>query len=172
MHHFRDQNGPFVLNKKCLVQTIVIAFTYLLALFIVQNFKKILPVDPESWECAIFGSKMAHFPKWEFFFRKPVNEICFFFSYLSTCQKSKSDFNLLVKYWWIKNTEMSLVESHLCLQLETYIFPKHAIPEKTNEEIFLKSPKAMFLGHFWPFFPDGDFFQKIRVCYTQLYMGP
>ena len=25
------------------------------------------------------------------------------------------------------------------------------IPDKTNDEIFLKSPKAMFLGHFWPF---------------------
>ena len=35
------------------------------------------------------------------------------------------------------------------------------IPDKTNDVIFLKSPKAMFLGHFWPFLPDGDFFQKI-----------
>ena len=34
-HHFRDQNGPFVLKKKILVQTIVITFIYLLALFIV-----------------------------------------------------------------------------------------------------------------------------------------
>ena len=42
-------------------------------------------------------------PKWpispdENFFRKPVNEPCFFHSCLSTCQKSKSDINLLVKY--------------------------------------------------------------------------
>ena len=26
------------------------------------------------------------------------------------------------------------------------------IPDKTNDVIFLKSPKTMFLGHFWPFF--------------------
>ena len=25
------------------------------------------------------------------------------------------------------------------------------IPDKTNDVIFLKSPKTMFLGHFWPF---------------------
>ena len=67
MCHFRAQNGPFVLNKIFLVQTIIITFIYLLALFIVQNLKKILPADPELWGCAIFGPKMAHFPKWEFF---------------------------------------------------------------------------------------------------------
>ena len=41
-------------------------------------------------------------PKWPIsptdnFFRKPVNEPCFFYSCLSTCQISKSDINLLVK---------------------------------------------------------------------------
>ena len=35
------------------------------------------------------------------------------------------------------------------------------IPHKTNEVIFLKSPKAMFLGHFRSFLPNGEFFQKI-----------
>ena len=29
--------------------------------------KKILTVDPELWGCTIFGPKIAHFPKWEFF---------------------------------------------------------------------------------------------------------
>ena len=29
-----------------------------------------------------------------------------------------------------------------------------------NNDMFLKSPKTMFLGHFWSFMPDGDFFQK------------
>ena len=33
------------------------------------------------------------------------------------------------------------------------------IPDKTKDMIFLKSPKTMFLGHFLPFLPDGDFFQ-------------
>ena len=55
-----------------IITTILI---YLLAPFIEQNLKKILPVDPELWGCAnpelwgcaIFGPKMAHFPKWELF---------------------------------------------------------------------------------------------------------
>ena len=111
-HHFRDQNGSFVLNKHFLVQTILITFVYLLALFTVQNLKKFLqrmqnygdapflgpkwsicpknlphniiliyllapfilqnlknvyPADPVLWGCAIFGTKMAQFPKWGFF---------------------------------------------------------------------------------------------------------
>ena len=44
------------------------------------------------------------------------------------------------------------------------------IPGKTNDMIFLKSPKTMFLAQFWTFLPDGDFFQKIQLCHTQLYM--
>ena len=42
MCHFRAQNSPFVMNKTFLVQTIIITFIYLLALFIVQNVKKFL----------------------------------------------------------------------------------------------------------------------------------
>ena len=44
-------------------EIIDIILIYLLAPFIVQNFKKILPADPQLWGCAIFGPKMAHFPK-------------------------------------------------------------------------------------------------------------
>ena len=64
-----------------------IILIYLLASFILQNLKKILQSDPELWGCAIFGPKIAHFPKWELF-RKPVNEPCFFHSCLPTSQKS------------------------------------------------------------------------------------
>ena len=41
------------------------------------------------------------------FFRKPINKPCFFHSCLSTCQKSNSDINLLMKCWRLKNTEIS-----------------------------------------------------------------
>ena len=68
------QDMPF-LGQKChicpeiffFVQTVIITFIYLLALFIVQNFKKILPANPELWGCAIFGLKIGHLSKWEFF---------------------------------------------------------------------------------------------------------
>ena len=49
-----------------LVQTIIITFIYLLALFIVQNLKKILTADPELSGYAIFGPKMVHLA--QFFF--------------------------------------------------------------------------------------------------------
>ena len=47
MCHFRVQNDPFVLNEIFLVQTIIITFIYLLALFIGQNLKKKIIADPE-----------------------------------------------------------------------------------------------------------------------------
>ena len=91
-----------------------IILIYLLAPFIVQNFKKILPADPELWGCAIFGPKMAHFPKWEFFSENLLMSlVSFIHAYLHV--KNQSHINLLVKYWWLKNTEISLAESHFWL---------------------------------------------------------
>ena len=111
---FRPKMAHLSWTKFFLVQTIIITFIYLLALFIVQNLKKFFQ-RIQSYEDAQFLG-----PKWPIspnknFFRKPVNEPCFFHSCLSTCQKSKSDINLLVKYWRLKNTEISLAESHFWL---------------------------------------------------------
>ena len=44
------------------------------------------------------------------------------------------------------------------------------IPDKTNDVIFLKSPKTMFLGHFWSFLPDGDFFSPKTPSVTHNYI--
>ena len=104
MCHFRAQNGPFVMNKIFLVQTIIITFIYILALFNVQNLKKFLQ-RIQSYEDAHFlGPKWSICPK-QIFFSKIINIIfiyllapfivqnkpCSFHSILSTCQKSKSD---------------------------------------------------------------------------------
>ena len=45
------------------------------------------------------------------------------------------------------------------------------IPDKTNNVIFLKSQTTMFLGHFWPFLPNEDFFQNIWLSHKTIY-GP
>ena len=66
-------------------------------------FCKVLPVNRQLCRCTICGPKMAHFPP-KTFFRKPVNEPCFFHSCQSTCQE-----------WWLKNTEISLAKSHFWL---------------------------------------------------------
>ena len=69
MCHFQPQNDPFVLNNFFwYIQTIIITFIYLLALFIVQNLQQIIMADPKSLGCPIFGPKMVHFPKTIFFF--------------------------------------------------------------------------------------------------------
>ena len=74
MCHFQAQNGPFVLNKFFLVQTIIITFIYLLALFIVQNLKKFLQ-QIQSYEDAPFlGPKWSICPK-QIFFWKIINII-------------------------------------------------------------------------------------------------
>ena len=100
--------------KKFFRKIINIILIYILAPFIVQSFKKILPADPDLEDAQFLGPEWPISPN-QNFFRKPVNEPCFFHSCLSTCQKSKSDINLLVKYWRLKNTEISLAKSHFWL---------------------------------------------------------
>ena len=68
-HHFRDQYVPFVLNKKLLVQTIVITFIYLLALFIVQNLKKFLQQIQHYDDAWFLGPKWSICPKQIFFLK-------------------------------------------------------------------------------------------------------
>ena len=82
--------------------------------FIAQNSKKFW-MWIQTYEYVLF----LH-PKWPIcpnmiFFRKTLNKPCsFHFPYCpSTFQKPKSlNINLLMKYWWLKNTEISLAESH------------------------------------------------------------
>ena len=73
-----------------------------IGLFHCAKFLKILTADQELWGCAIFGPKMVHLPQTKIFqkiinivliyllalFRKPVNEPCFFYLCLCTCQNS------------------------------------------------------------------------------------
>ena len=64
MCYFRAQNGPFVMNKIFLVQTIIITLIYLLALFIVQNLNKFLE-RIQSYEDVLFLG-----PKWSIWHKK------------------------------------------------------------------------------------------------------
>ena len=93
---FSSPKWPNCPEQKILVQTII-TFIYLLALFITENLKKFLQQIQSYEDVQFFGPKWSISPN-KNFFRKPINEPCFFHSCLSTCQKSESDINLLVKY--------------------------------------------------------------------------
>ena len=84
-----------------------------------------------------FWAQNGPFPRMTIFFfffpRKAVNEPCFFHSCPSTCQRSMSDFNLLLKYWRLKNTEISLSESLFWLNLRTRFFPSMQFSQNVNE---------------------------------------
>ena len=102
VHHFWTQIGSFTTSQ-----------------FFFENYyyHSHLPISPSH--CAKVRNVQFLGPKWPIspnnnFFRKPFHEPCFFYSCLSICQKSKLDINLLVKYWWLNNTEISLAERHFC----------------------------------------------------------
>ena len=58
MCYFCEENGPFVMNKISLVQTIIIIFIYLLTVLIMQNFKKSLQQIQSDEDAPFLG------PKW------------------------------------------------------------------------------------------------------------
>ena len=64
--HFQAQNSPFAPNDNFFRKTSNMISMYLLIHFIVQNFKKILRLDPNLWACTIFRPKMAHLPYMRF----------------------------------------------------------------------------------------------------------
>ena len=71
-------------------EIIKIILIYLLAPFAVQNFKNILPADPELWGCAIFGPKMTHFLKWEYFSENLLMSlVSFIYAYLHAKNQSQ-----------------------------------------------------------------------------------
>ena len=155
-----------------IINTILI---YLLASSIVHNLKKILPVDQELWGYTIFRPKMTHFPNWEWK-KKTVNEPNIKVRYYSI-----TEILTIKEYWNLIGREPLLAITwepdfsqaccfHRMLMNHNNVYLTQ-ISDKTNDVIFLKSSKN-FLGHFWPFLPDEDLFQKIRLCHIQLSMGP
>ena len=89
MRHFWAKNILFAPSKTFFWKNINITLTYLLVPFIVQNLKKILHTDPEFRGCTSFGTKMAHFPKWEFFSENlSMSLISFIHAYLNAKNQS------------------------------------------------------------------------------------
>ena len=95
MCHFWAQIGPFVLNKLFLVQTIIITFIYLLALFNVQNLKNFLQRN-QNYEDAPFLAQNGPFaPN---FFWKIINITLIFPLAPFIVQNFKKFFQLIQSY--------------------------------------------------------------------------
>ena len=107
-------------------------------------------------------------------------------NWLNLRYKSISEILTIKRYWNLIGWETFLAvtwqsdfpqECSFCRMLMNYKnFHFTKIPDKTNDVVFLKSPKTMFLGHFLPFLVifswRGFFFpKKIQLCHTQIYMG-
>ena len=126
MCHFRVQNSPFVLNKKFLVQTIIITFIYLLAIFTVQNLKKSLKQSQSYEDAPFLHPKWSICPK-QFFWGKIINTILiyllapFLHPKWSICPK---------QFFWGK-----IINTILIYLLVPFLHPKWSI-----------CPKQFFLG--------------------------
>ena len=115
-HHFWIQNSPFAPNNLFFGKKLWTLFSYIYwPLLLWKILKKFFQRDPELWGCTIFWAINGSFATMRVFFRKPVNKPCSFHSCLHSCQISNSDDDLLKKYWWLKNTEISLTKKHFRL---------------------------------------------------------
>ena len=90
---FLDPKWSICPEQKFSRKTINIILIYLLAPFIEKSLKKILPADPELWGYTVFGSKMAHFPKWEFF---SENLLMSLVSFIHTYLHAKNQSQILI----------------------------------------------------------------------------
>ena len=89
MLHFWAQSGPFA-PKKFFLENYYYHSNLPISPFHCAKFKKNSSSGSRVMRMCNFWAQNGPFPQMRFF--------CFFYSCLSTCQKSKSDINLLVKY--------------------------------------------------------------------------
>ena len=98
MRHFWTQNGPFAPNKLFFGKLLISFSSTYQPLSLCKILKKFFQWI-QSYEDAQFLPQNGSFPRMRIFSENLLMSfVSFFHSCLSTCQKSKSDINLLVKY--------------------------------------------------------------------------
>ena len=133
---------------------------------------------------------MDHFLKWEFFSENLLMSlVSLIHAYLHAKIKvrylSISEILTIKEYWnligreqflaitWEPDFSQACSFRRMLMNHKNFHFTQ--IPDKTNDMIFLKSPKTMFLGHFWPFlviFAWWGFFRKnLALSHITIY-GP
>ena len=134
MCHFWVQNAPFALNKKSLVKIIKITSICIFVLFSVQNFKKILRVDPELRVWTIFGSKLVHLLQTGTFLGKVINNISMYLLNPFIVQSLKRFLQWIQSYedvsFWTQNgpiwtNEVFFSQKNLVPIIHTHVHPKN-----------------------------------------------
>ena len=134
MCHFWVQNAPFALNKKSLVKIIKITSICISVLFSVQNFKKILRVDPELRVWTIFGSKLVHLLQTGTFLGKVINNISIYLLNPFIVQSLKRFLQWIQSYedvsFWTQNgpiwpNEVFFSQKNLVPIIHTHVHPKN-----------------------------------------------
>ena len=137
-----------------------------------------------------FWARNGPFPQMRIFFRNLlVSLVSFIHVYLHAKNQSQiliySEILTIKKYWnligwepfsaitWGPDFSQACSFRRMLMNHKNFHFTQ--IPDKNNDVIFLKSPKTMFLGHFWPFlviFARWGFFPKNpALSHTTIY-GP
>ena len=147
---------------------------YLLARFILQNFKKILGANPELWGCVIFGPQMVHLPQFFFFFFEKINNIFIYLLAPFILQNLKKKFLepiqsyedvpfLGQKYPNWSWTKFFGTDHYYYFHLP--IGPFHWAKFKKNSY----SRSRVMMPHFWapngPFAPNDYFSQIINITF-------
>ena len=89
MCHFRAENGPFVLNNFFWVQTNIITFINLLALFILQIQKKFFQRIQSYEDVQIWGPKWPISPNQDFSENLLMSLVSFIHAYLHAKNQSQ-----------------------------------------------------------------------------------
>ena len=125
-----------------------------------------------------FCAQHGPFPQMNFFSENLLMSLVFSFmpTYMPKIKVrclSISEILMIKEYWNLIGWEQFLAITwepnfsqacrYLIMLMNHNNFCFKQIPDKTNDMIFLKSPKTLFLGHFWPFlviFAQWGFFPK------------
>ena len=114
---------------------------YLLAPFILQNFKKILRAHPKLWGCATFGPKMAHLSWTKFFWYKPLSLLSSTYWPFSLCKILKNSSCgstvMRMRNFWAQNgpfPQMRIFSENLFMRLVSFI---HAYLHAKNQSQIL-----------------------------------
>ena len=165
MCHFQVQNSPFFLNKFFLSTNHCYYFDLPIGPFYCAKFF--------LWIQSFVDVQNDPFPKMRVF---SENLLMSLVSFIHAYLHAKNETQILIYKW---NEQFSALTWELdfsqacsfCRMLMNHNFHFTQVPDKTNDMIFLQSPKTMFLDHFRSFLHNGNFFQKIRLSHTTIY-GP